>query len=312
MLEMDSLNASLELWDTIAYVALAAVFLGVVGETIVEFELISSWVTPSARKATVGKACALILIAGLGGDITVHAKISEYTGQIIALLNAQAAAANKLAGEANDRAGAANKTAGEANKAAAEANKAAGVANQAAGEANKRAGEADERAGAAHERAAALELLAADLKKKNLDQEKQLTELKIRQAQQAKNINVREITDDQRETFTGSVSGKQRAITLILPDDQEARAYGDERLSPMLKKAGFVVKIEDLGGTSKFSGIIVCDNGAGQLRLLKAFKKARIPARILTKERPEFCGFPAGEEGPIRVFVGQRLASTRN
>jgi hypothetical protein len=42
-----------------------------------------------------------------------------------------------------------------------------------------------------------------------------------------------------------SIEGRQRTITLILPDDQEARAFGAERVQPTLKKAGFTVNIED-------------------------------------------------------------------
>ena len=71
--ELSELKASLsyEFWDNAAYVALVAVF-------IVELAI---WPRDAVRRAKLGKASALILIAGLGGDIVTYAKIAQLTAQ---------------------------------------------------------------------------------------------------------------------------------------------------------------------------------------------------------------------------------------
>ena len=78
--ELSELKASLsyEFWDNAAYVALVAVFIGVIGEFLVELAI---WPRDAVRRAKLGKASALILIAGLGGDIVTYAKKAQLTAQ---------------------------------------------------------------------------------------------------------------------------------------------------------------------------------------------------------------------------------------
>ena len=158
------------------------------------------------------------------------------------------------------------------------------------GNAYKLAGEANKIAAEAYERAAKLE--------NDLARTRRLLEVRV-------------ITDDQRETFAQNIKGRRRQIILILPDDQEPRAYGDEVVSPMLRKSGFLVKLDDLHGTSKYSGLIVCENSGGEVNLYKALQRAKIPSRLFRhdmKERPEFCSRSFGEQDTFRIFVGQRTA----
>jgi hypothetical protein len=295
MASMESLNTLLSTWDSVAYFTLALVLIGVVGETIVEWTSIFA----GTRRDAVGKVSSLILIAGLGGEIIVHAKISEYTSEIVALLNGQARAADERAALAEKDAAAANKLAGEANEHAGEANEHAGAANE-------RAGAANERAEAAHERAKLLEVRAEELKRDNLKLQKEAADLRKQIGDQRELIVARNITDTQREEFTGSIEGNKQVVTLILPDDQEARAYGDVRIRPLLQKAGFLVKLEDLKGTSKHAGLIVCDTAGQKSKLYQRLRKVKIQARLWStlKDRPAFC-----DGAPVRLHVGQRIVS---
>ena len=80
-------------------------------------------VTNPVRRAVLGKASALILIAGLGGEIVTHAKNNAISGIIIGFLH-------KEAGDAYEQAGKANLAAADANNAAAAANKLAQEARE--------------------------------------------------------------------------------------------------------------------------------------------------------------------------------------
>jgi len=245
MLEIEALiSSSLPFWDLVALVA--GIVAGISALIAIAID-IAGLVKSGSSKTKLRYVSAALLIVGVAGQLVATTRLSAISGQIVAFLNDRAQAANKAAGEANERAGLADER--------------AGAANERAGEANKLAAEANERAGRANERAALLELAAARLelvvaqeKRENLDREKKIVELK-------KLVDVRDITEDQRSAFARTIEGKRRTVTLILPDDQEARAFGDEVFALMLRKAGFVVKTDDLGGTSKHSGIIVCDNG---------------------------------------------------
>lgn len=147
------------------------------------------------------------------------------------------------------------------------------------------------------------------LKGDNLEKEKEIVDLQKQLADAQRHIAARDISDDRRAKFVNSIKGHKRTVTLILPDDQEARAFGVELVQPMLEKAGFVVKIEDLQGTSKHVGIIVCDNGAGEIKLHQAFIRAKIPARLFTPKAPDypdFCHPRLVGAATFRVFIGQR------
>jgi hypothetical protein len=89
MSEIDALRESLSyrFWDDAAYVALALVFIGVVGESIKE---LTSWIRGHHKKKVWGKVCAVILIAGLAGEIMTTAKNEANNSIIVGILNAEA------------------------------------------------------------------------------------------------------------------------------------------------------------------------------------------------------------------------------
>ena len=294
MLEIEALiSSSLPFWDDVAIAA--SVIAGLAALLAISID-IAGLFDSEELKTKLRYVCAVLVVASATGQIVATSRITAVTGRIVAYLNDRAQLANKAAAEANERAGLADERAGAANERAAGANERAGAANQLAAEANERAGQA-------HERAASLELAAAKEKKENLEREKKVAELRSL-------VDVRDLSENQRTVFANSIEGRRRQITLILPDDQEARAFGDEKFAALLRRSGFVVKIDDLGGTSKHSGIIVCDNGGGEVNLSNALKKAKIQNRLFRpnmKDRPEFCYSGFGEP-TMRVFVGQRAA----
>jgi hypothetical protein len=102
MPDIPALNSSLRFWGWVGYVATALVFIGVVGESIVE---LTSWVKSPLRKTTIGKVSALLLILGLATELTSGFKISQITDEITAILNKEAGEARAAAGEADKRAG---------------------------------------------------------------------------------------------------------------------------------------------------------------------------------------------------------------
>jgi regulator of replication initiation timing len=106
MSEIDALrelkdSLSYEFWDRAAYVALFAVFIGVVGEFVAQF---APWPKAGISKVKLAKASTLLLIAGLGGEIIMYAKNNAINGTIIAFLNDEAGKAYKTADEAKERA----------------------------------------------------------------------------------------------------------------------------------------------------------------------------------------------------------------
>jgi len=288
-------------WSEIGLLVFAAlVAIGLIGE----------YKKPqSERWKGLSDAFEMLVIIGVVGEVIFDGLIFGFSGRLTVIQDTAVEQATISASAATKNAGIANKAAGEANERAGKADERAGLANKAAGEAYKLAGEANERAGQAHERAGQLEVRAEEVRQENLKLQRQVVDLRTRQAEQEKKISVRDISDANQEIFTGSIAGNKRPITLILPDDQEARAYGDERVKPMLQGAGFVVKPEDLKGTSKYVGIIVCDNGAQEVKIFQALRKAKIQARLFSerkKDRPDFCNQPFAGAQTARVFVGQR------
>jgi hypothetical protein len=86
--DISALTSELACWELAGYGALAAVLIGVIGESIHEFVLHfgSAW-----WRANGGKASALILIGGLAAEGITQVKVNSVSGQIIALLNERAA-----------------------------------------------------------------------------------------------------------------------------------------------------------------------------------------------------------------------------
>jgi hypothetical protein len=97
MSDIPALGSSLAFWDWAGYVSTGLVFIGVVGESIIE---LTDWVKLPERKKRAGKASALILILGLAGELISTVKISGVTGELIATLNKEAGDAREAAGNA--------------------------------------------------------------------------------------------------------------------------------------------------------------------------------------------------------------------
>jgi hypothetical protein len=79
MSDISALGSLLRFWDGVGYASTALVFIGVVGESLVE---LTNWMKLPERKKRIGKASALILILGLAGELISTVKISGVTGEI--------------------------------------------------------------------------------------------------------------------------------------------------------------------------------------------------------------------------------------
>jgi hypothetical protein len=331
MVDIESLISwSLPFWDKVAIFSGIAAGVGALGAISID---IAGLVNSEALKARLRFACAFLLVAGAGWQIAATAKITAVTGEIVAYLNDRAQTANWAAAEADRRAG-------EANKLAAEA-------NERAGEANERASVANERAALAHERARKLELAIEQQRHKNLEfvaqnlaMEEKNAELEARNIELAKglleaNNRIQDIDSRGRprtidelglQKAVRNLKQASRVVTIVRLDDAESRSYADS-LMAALRKQRFVVKVEDLKGTSPLTNVIVCGKDSRDLALHKAFLRASIPSRIIglrDKSRPSFCdetqiagaAHTVGSAAPlftgstpnttIKVFVGQR------
>jgi hypothetical protein len=99
-------------WDTFLLISTLIVLIGVVGEVIAD---LTNWLDNcSATKRSVELCAALLLIAGIAGELLGEGKTASIGEQISGFLNVKA-------GEANDRAAAAEKEAAEFNERAANA-----------------------------------------------------------------------------------------------------------------------------------------------------------------------------------------------
>jgi hypothetical protein len=162
---------------------------------------------------------------------------------------------------------AATAEAGRANEAAAEANKVAGIANEAAGIAN-------ERAETYRAQNNAFEAKYGPLVEKGL--------------------RAREVDED--ELRHGMRGVKRGNLTIVRLDDAEPRNLADS-LGAALRRIDFKVKTEDLKGTSPLTGVIVCERGSNDLKLVKALNRARLGAKLMrlkARDRPDFCDAPIG------------------
>ncbi len=95
-LDMATLGSTLSFWEIAGYVATGAVIAGVAGESVVEF---TNWIADKDWKATLGKASALTLIAGLALEIAAQVQVNTTSGQMIAFLNDEAGDAYRQAGK---------------------------------------------------------------------------------------------------------------------------------------------------------------------------------------------------------------------
>lgn len=87
--DISALIHSLSWWEYAGYVALAAVAIGVIGESIHEwtrwFDTLQWWWRPHG-----GKISSLVLVAALGAELFTQAETNTHSGLIIAFLDEQA------------------------------------------------------------------------------------------------------------------------------------------------------------------------------------------------------------------------------
>jgi hypothetical protein len=84
--EVSALMSGVSFWESWGYVALAAVFIGVVGETIEEF---TNWPKRIGYEKAITRISALILIAGLAGEGITQSNSNATNATLVALLNNQ-------------------------------------------------------------------------------------------------------------------------------------------------------------------------------------------------------------------------------
>jgi hypothetical protein len=93
--DIATLISALSWWELAGYVTVAAVAVGVAGESVHE---LTDWLgTYSWWKAKGGKASAFLLIMALVAELVIQIKVNSISGEIIADLSDQAAEARKEA-----------------------------------------------------------------------------------------------------------------------------------------------------------------------------------------------------------------------
>jgi hypothetical protein len=88
MVDIALLEAASSRWEFWGYIAIGAVFVGVIGESVVEF--FPSIINAESLRTTLGKASALILIAGLAGEIITQVNANNLNAKVVAILNGNA------------------------------------------------------------------------------------------------------------------------------------------------------------------------------------------------------------------------------
>jgi len=88
--DIASLLSTISFWETWGYVALGAVLLGVVGESVKEF---SKWPERIGWEKKLGRVSALVLIAGLAGEGITQPNTNAANATLVAFVNKQAAQA---------------------------------------------------------------------------------------------------------------------------------------------------------------------------------------------------------------------------
>lgn len=171
-------------------------------------------------------------------------------------------------------------------------------ANTLASQAVERAGNAYERASDANLKAAALEFAVEELKKENF--------------KLAQSMRRRGVSADQTKIVRGQLKGRGHTVIVVRLDDAEAQLYAYD-VYVLMANAGYNVSVQDLGKTSPYVGVIVCENTGEDLKIFRVLKEAKIAtdfARLKGNDRPEACEIPRylfGGNDPItKIFVGQR------
>jgi hypothetical protein len=85
--DISSLMSNISFWETWGYVALAAVLVGVAGESIKEF---TKWLDQIGWEKRISRLSALILVAGLAGEGITQPNTNAANAILIAYLNNQA------------------------------------------------------------------------------------------------------------------------------------------------------------------------------------------------------------------------------
>lgn len=137
-IDLNALMSSLSFWEKAGYVGLAAVLIGVVGETIHEFASRPRW---SWWGPKGGRLSALILIAGLAIEGVAQINANSISGRVIAFLGNEEASTRERAANLEKETEAARGQIADATKAAAAANERAANLEKEAAAANERAAE---------------------------------------------------------------------------------------------------------------------------------------------------------------------------
>ncbi len=82
--DIASLTAATSFWEYWGYVALAAVLIGVIGESIEEF---TDWPKRIGCEQSITRLSALILIAGLAGEVITQPNTNAASATLVAVLN---------------------------------------------------------------------------------------------------------------------------------------------------------------------------------------------------------------------------------
>jgi hypothetical protein len=281
MTEIDSLNEAFSFWDKFAYVTLAAVFVGVVGEAILDF---TSWV-PAERHSKFGKLSVLLLIAGLGGEIIAHAKNNEYSAKITGLLNRQAGEAHERASSADERS--------KILEVQVEKLKADNLV-AAAKIIDLTAGQIDL---TVSQKTQGEQVTTVETKVVTVETRVDKVEHKVGDVE-AK-FRPREIDFLALKKATRGLKRSLRNVTIIRVNNPEAGPFADKLIAG-LKKLHFAVDIEDVDG-SRQSGVIVCRENAGDNRIGQTLRKAEIAAKIVPvahSSSPDFCRHKIAKTAP--------------
>lgn len=222
----------------------------------------------------------LMVIIGVVGEVLFDGLIFGFSGRLSRIQDDAVAVAIASAGNANEAAEKANKAAEEANRVATETSGLAIKATE----------------------------LADKLSKINEAFEKKYGPLV--KGMQPRDVDESDLRDGMRLVPRGN-------ITIIKLDDAEPRTVAD-KLETALRNLKFKVQSEDLHGTSPLTGVIVCQRGSGEIKLVKGLNAARLGASLMplkAPNRPDFCDFPihtgvfgphaAADRGTV-IFVAQR------
>ncbi len=108
----------------------------------------------------------------------------------------------------------------------------------------------------------------------------------------------REIDQHDLAKATGGLKRSLRSVTLIRLGDPVAGPYATNLGTALKKlKPPFKVNFEDIP-SSRFSGVIVCENGEGDRKVGKALERAVIVSEIKKITAEECLGEPAPASGP--------------